>query len=210
MHYNDLNAFLTSGNAALKKGPVALIFAEDEAEIASTVRHHAGLGFKAMVLFMPANFALDPEIAALVIRIDFDRARGDAFHDAVNAMIEAMPGEWLYYCFNTEYLFFPFCETRTVGEMLAFHTEERRDAMLTYVVDLYAGDLEENPDGISMEDALLDRAITRSRGSTRPTTTTPRKDSWISSAACAGGSRNIFPPIAAASTGWRCFARRRG
>lgn len=158
MHYNDLNAFLTSGNAALKKGPVALIFAEDEAEIASTVRHHAGLGFKAMVLFMPANFALDPEIAALVIRIDFDRARGDAFHDAVNAMIEAMPGEWLYYCFNTEYLFFPFCETRTVGEMLAFHTEERRDAMLTYVVDLYAGDLEENPDGISMEDALLDRS----------------------------------------------------
>ena len=89
MHYNDLNAFLTSGNAVLKKGPVALIFAEDEAEIASTVRHHAGLGFKAMVLFMPANFALDPEIAALVIRIDFDRARGDAFHDAVNAMIEA-------------------------------------------------------------------------------------------------------------------------
>ena len=30
--------------------------------------------------------------------------------------------------------------------MLAFHTEERRDAMLTYVIDLYADDLEDFPD----------------------------------------------------------------
>ena len=33
-------------------------------------------------------------------------------------------------------------ESRSVVEMLAFHAEERRDAMLTYVIDLYAKDLE--------------------------------------------------------------------
>ncbi len=64
----------------------------------------------------------------------------------------------MYYCYNAEYLFFPFCETRTVGEMLAFHTEERRDAMLTYVIDLYADDLDQHPNAVSLDDAHLDRS----------------------------------------------------
>ncbi|MFP4079841.1 MAG: TrmH family RNA methyltransferase, partial [Ectothiorhodospira sp.] len=64
-----------------------------------------------------------------------------AMQAAVNAVIGAAPGVWLYACYNAEYLFYPFCETRTVGEMLAFHAEERRDAMLAYVIDLYAADL---------------------------------------------------------------------
>ena len=38
-------------------------------------------------------------------------------------------GTWLYYSYNAEYLFYPFAETRTVGEMLAFHAEERRAAI---------------------------------------------------------------------------------
>ena len=63
---------------------------------------------------------------------------GDSLTDAVNAVIERAPGQWMYYCYNAEYLFHPFCETRSVGEMLRFHAEERRDAMLTYVIDLYA------------------------------------------------------------------------
>jgi hypothetical protein len=42
--------------------------------------------------------------------------------------------------------------------MLAFHTEERRDAMLTYIVDLYADDLDTNPDAVSLERAHLDRS----------------------------------------------------
>ena len=57
----------------------------------------------------------------------------------------------MYYCFNAEYLFFPFCETRSVAEMLAFHEGERRDAMLAYVVDAYAGDLGRFPDAVSLD-----------------------------------------------------------
>jgi len=45
-----------------------------------------------------------------------------------------------------------------VGEMLAFHTEERRDAMLAYVIDLYAGDLGQYRDGVSLDGALMDRS----------------------------------------------------
>ena len=42
--------------------------------------------------------------------------------------------------------------------MLAYHAEERRDAMLTYVVDLYAADLNQAPTAVSLDDACLDRS----------------------------------------------------
>ena len=45
-----------------------------------------------------------------------------------------------------------------MGELLAFHTEERRDAMLTYVVDLYADDLGAAPNAVSLDNAFLDRS----------------------------------------------------
>lgn len=43
-------------------------------------------------------------------------------------------------------------------ELLAFHAEERRDAMLTYVIDLYAGDIDRFPDAVSLDQAMLDRS----------------------------------------------------
>ncbi len=42
--------------------------------------------------------------------------------------------------------------------MLAYHTEERRDAVLTYVVDLHAGDLGDHPNAVSLETAHLDKS----------------------------------------------------
>jgi hypothetical protein len=77
----------------------------------------------------------------------------------VNAVVVALPEKtWLYYGYNAEFLFFPFSETRTVGEMLAFHAEERRFSMLTYVIDIYAGDLNRADNAVSLPDALLDRS----------------------------------------------------
>lgn len=90
--------------------------------------------------------------------VQFDLLPDEALARAVNAVSEQMAGQWVYYCYNAEYLFFPFCESRTVGEMVTFHTEERRDAMLTYVVDLYAKDLEENPSAVSLDEAYMDRS----------------------------------------------------
>ncbi len=43
-------------------------------------------------------------------------------------------------------------------DLLAFHTEERREAMLAYVIDLYAGDLGRHGNAVSLDDALLDRS----------------------------------------------------
>jgi len=158
MRYYNLKTFLTDGRDALAKGPVALIFAEDLVEVETTIRHHQQIGFRHIVLFAPEALVLDGALEHGISRISYDCTRMEHVCEAVNAVIAAAPGLWLYYCYNTEYLFFPFCETRTVGEMLAFHTEERRDAMLTYVVDLYAGDLTACPDAVSLEDAYLDRS----------------------------------------------------
>jgi len=45
-----------------------------------------------------------------------------------------------------------------VVELLTFHAEERRDAMLTYVIDVYASDLTENPEAVSLDEAYLDKS----------------------------------------------------
>ncbi|RVV97283.1 hypothetical protein EKE94_14825 [Mesobaculum littorinae] len=158
MRYPDLAAFLKHGRAALSRGPVALIMAEDAAELDGTIRHHEARGFRAVVVFAPDALAIDAGIEARIHRVSYDTTADAATERAVNAVIEAAPGIWLYYGYNAEYLFHPFCETRSVGEMLAFHTEERRDAMLTYVVDLYPSDLGAHPGAVAPGDAWLDKS----------------------------------------------------
>jgi hypothetical protein len=117
-----------------------------------------GLGFRTVAVFGPAAFQLPAEIAGATHYVPWDMGQDGATETAVNRVIDACPGAWLYYSYNAEFLFYPFCESRTVGEMLALHAEERREAMLTYVVDLYAGDLEAHPDGVDAEGPFLDRA----------------------------------------------------
>lgn len=157
MQYSGLEDFLKRGQTALAKGPVALIFCEDEVEIDSTLRHHLDCGFKSVVALMPSVFKLSADVTARVTRVDYDVLNAEAVPHAVNAIIAAAPGIWLYYGYNAEYLFYPFCEHRSINEMLIFHGEERRDAMLTYVVDLYAGDLWQHPNAVCLEDAFLDK-----------------------------------------------------
>ncbi len=156
-YYASLDALLKDARTTLAKGPVAVILVEDEAEVASTLRHHLDLGFGVVLAVMPDAFDLPADVSEKVVRVHHPVTRPDQAQDALNRIIAAAPGVWMYYCFNGEYLFYPFCETRSVGELLAFHTEERRDAMLAYVVDLYADDLSETPNAVSLERAHLDR-----------------------------------------------------
>lgn len=159
-HFTSLDDLLKTGTDVLAKGPVACVFVEDETEIDTTLRHHVQCGFVSVIALMPDVFALADDVSETdnVHRVAFDCGPELAFVDAINKVVEAAPGVWLYYCFNAEYLFFPFCETRNIGEMLGFHTEEKRDAMLTYVIDLYADDLTEFPDAVSLDHAFLDRS----------------------------------------------------
>lgn len=159
MIYASLEAFLTEGRAVLAKGPVGVILIEDLVEVESTIRHHLKAGFRALVVLAPEALELPADLAAAVHRVTHVLQGRAALAATMNPIIAAAaPGTWLYYCYNAEYLFHPFCETRSVGELLSFHTEERRDAMLTYVIDLYAPDLGRAPNGVSLEEAHLDRS----------------------------------------------------
>ncbi|KEJ88051.1 hypothetical protein [Sulfitobacter donghicola] len=158
MHYTSLDQFLTEQGAALAKGPIAIVLVEDDVEVDTTLRHHLQTGFRHVLAFMPEQFTLPRDLHDPVHRIDYNMSAEGATETAVNAIIKAAPEQWIFYCYNAEYLFYPFCETRAISEMLAFHTEERRDSMLTYVIDLYSDDLETHPEAVSLESAHLDRS----------------------------------------------------
>ncbi|MCB2114952.1 MAG: hypothetical protein KDE00_01300 [Rhodobacteraceae bacterium] len=159
MDFPSPHELLTNGRRLVAKGPVALIFVEDAIEIASTLRHHAALGFREVIAFAPAAIPAPDEVSGLAHWVTCDTHAPGAVRATVNAVIAAAPaGTWFYYGYNAEYLFFPFSETRTVGELLAFHAEERRDAMLASVIDLYAPDLGRHPDAVSLAEAMFDRS----------------------------------------------------
>lgn len=156
MRYQNLSQFL-DGGPPLGKGPLALIMAEDGVEVEGTLLHHLRAGFSPILLLAPAPIPVDPAVEAQVHRIDHDVHAEGAMIAAVNRLIAVAPGAWIYYGFNAEYLFHPFCETRNVRELCAFQTEERREAFLSYVIDLYAGDLGRFPSAVAPDDAMLDR-----------------------------------------------------
>ena len=115
MQYSSLDQFLTTGRALLAKGPVAMIFVEDEIEVDTTIRHHLDCGFHQVLVLIPELFVLPYDVADRVHRINFDMVAGQDFTEAVNAVSAAVPGTWLYYCFNAEYLFFRFARPAASG-----------------------------------------------------------------------------------------------
>lgn len=157
-HYPSFETFLSTGTSVFAQGPIALVFLEDDVEAASSIHHCIAKGFRAVVALGVSDIVLPDELSDVVHRVALDVSRPDTLLYVVNAVIERAPSQWIYYGYNTEYLFFPFCENRTIGEMLTFHTEERRDAVLTYVVDLYAGDLQAHPNAVSLDDAYIDKS----------------------------------------------------
>ncbi len=136
-----------------------MILVEDLVEVDSTIRHHLACGFANILVLAPPALELAGDLEDGVHVIGHNTVVADAAVSGLNPLIaRAKPGTWFFYCYNAEYLFYPFRESRTVGEMLAFNVEERRDAMLTYVIDLYAADLGTAANAVSLEDAYLDSA----------------------------------------------------
>lgn len=158
-HSSSLDQFRATGAGAVAPGPCALLVIEDTAEIATTLDHLAAKGFKRIVAFAPEDIALPDRAATPIVhRVTMNTRHSGAMADAVNTALAIAPaGTWFHACYNAEYLIYPFCEDRSIGEMLAFQSEEKRDAMITFVVDLYAGDLAEHPDGVDRDAPYFDR-----------------------------------------------------
>ena len=158
MHFDSLQDFASPGKDHILKGPIALILAEDEIEIDSTIRHHLDAGFAQVIVFAAPQISIAPGLLSRITHVTCDMTADHALEQVINTLIDIAPGTWFYYCYNAEYLFYPFCEHRSVGEMVAFCIEERRDSILSYVIDLYAGDLNQHPTAVSIDGAHLDRS----------------------------------------------------
>ena len=87
MDFTSLDELCGKGKALLAKGPVALILVEDMAEIASTVRHHADLGFRAVIVFLPDGVAPPDEVRDRAHWVRHDTHAPGALPAAVNAVI---------------------------------------------------------------------------------------------------------------------------
>ena len=158
MRYENLKSCLAAGPANFGKGPIGLILVDDQIELDSTIRHHLEAGFKTLLVFASPHIVVPDDLAAQIDRVDCDMSAEGMLEQVVNGMIATAPGVWFYYCYNAEYLYYPFSEHRSVGELIAHVSEERRESILTYVIDLYASDLGQYPTAVSLETAHLDKS----------------------------------------------------
>jgi hypothetical protein len=74
---------------------------------------------------------IDEDTLTQVSTVYVNTFADDCVQRTVNTLMPHMAGAWVYVGFNAEYLFFPFSNSRSVSELLAFHTEERRGSILT-------------------------------------------------------------------------------
>lgn len=133
--------------AALPAGPVAAVLAEDRAMVAETAAHLLALGFAAILVLREDRLRLPAVPGTLALSASM-RGREDAVR-AANRLHALLPDRWLHLAFNGEFLIFPFCETRSIGDLAAFCEEERRLAVFTRILDLYDdgdGPLDQRPE----------------------------------------------------------------
>nr|MCW1951193.1 hypothetical protein [Octadecabacter sp.] len=100
IHHDTLQAFLKDGAPLLKKGPVALVFAEDEVELDATIRHNLGAGFLHVIVFAMPEFEVADDVASDIVRVSYNMLAPAALETAMNAVMKATGDIWIYYCFN--------------------------------------------------------------------------------------------------------------
>ncbi len=137
------------------KSPIAVILAEDELELDSTVRHHAKMGFGSVLVVGAVGQSSFQDLENVETFFSELDELADSL-DVLNAVIAVAAEKWIYYCFNAEYLYFPYCEHRSIKDALTFVTEERRDSVFAYAIDLYPENLDDHRSGIDKESAYFD------------------------------------------------------
>ena len=155
MRFASPRHFAQSLPGLARGGAVALVFLDDYVDLDGTIAHHLDLGFRFVAVFGPEGSPVpdDPRVHAVA----WDAAAEGALESAVNDAIAAAPGTWVYYGHNAEYLFFPFSDSRRIGDVAAFLESERRASARTAVIDLYPGDPACLPDAVPREDTWFDR-----------------------------------------------------
>ena len=124
----------------------------------STVAYHLMRGFRSILVFIPQSIVHPEVFATEVPTIRYDTLDKEAVECAINPILHWAPDTRMYYCYNVEYLFYPFCKTRSIGEFLAFNTQEELATLVTFIIDLYAADLDQNPNVVCTQTAQIENS----------------------------------------------------
>lgn len=115
------------------KGPVALVFCEDEFLVEETIARLRALRFSEIIAVGPGAAAAPQSPDVHVIG-----GSGAAWAAHAAEVTPALEGRWMLACFNGEFPFFPFCETRGIIDFTDFLRSERRASCMGYAIDLYS------------------------------------------------------------------------
>ncbi len=148
-----IHSFTVGG---LTAGAVAIVLVEDEIGLVDTIFHTEKLGFRNIILASKSQPVLPKhcDTGANICWISIPSHSRDHIRATLNTLINQLSGRWIYYCFNAEFLFFPFQENRLIDDLTRFMEEERRTHVFSHVIDLYTPDMDETR--LNIETAHLD------------------------------------------------------
>lgn len=133
----------------LKPGPLAVIRDEDGVGLVSTLQHCQKIGFPNILVFGRE----DPSVEGVVF---VEVSATSETSELLNRYMDGLAGRWIFLGHNSEYLYFPFCEGRSVWDAAQFIEEERRDSVFCTTVDLYPSSIDRHHPALSMDDAYFD------------------------------------------------------
>ena len=157
MHYSTLDEALSAAQQ-LKPAVTAIILCESEFLLDETIVHLQDAGFTALIAVGPgaagAQRAAKDGVDIVSSPADIMNAQSRA--GTMNRVIAAAAGRWMLVCFNGDFLFYPFRESRRIQDFTEFLSWERRPAAIGYAIDLYSDALGRDEQAFSLDDVYFD------------------------------------------------------
>ena len=123
--------------ARLPAGPAAVVLCDSPRQTQTSVSRLVDQA-AAMIVVVGEAGPLDIGDVPLV-RIA--QSPGREAHRVLSTILGALAGRWVVWLWAGEFLFYPFCETRTLSELTSFLQDERRKVLFCYALDLYGIDM---------------------------------------------------------------------
>ena len=115
MQFPTLKSYLNWAKGHAPKGPFAFIFAQDDIELTHTVAHHIKLGFPQTVVLADPPLARPADLPAETAFVRRAAKSSADISQEMNAIISALPRQWIYCYYKGEYFFSHFANPAALG-----------------------------------------------------------------------------------------------
>ena len=152
MDYAGLDELISANSAGSM--PLAVVLCESAYLADATIDRLSEVGFDEIVALGAVG-----EIAAdtgAVKRVRHSITTAASRTAALNRIISWADGRWIAVVFNGDFLFYPFSETRTIGDFADFLASERRTSAAAYTIDLYSDHLNQGDEKFDPRNAYFD------------------------------------------------------